>query len=106
TGRRARWPWRHTRTSEVVGAPTASRVAAAERRRRTGPSSEAGRVGRHGRWTGHPGGHMTDTDERTDVVDDHEHPVDEHPRGFRHSRGWIFGTMLLSALLSLTASFV
>lgn len=49
---------------------------------------------------------MTDTDERTDVVDDHEHPVDEHPRGFRHSRGWIFGTMLLSALLSLTASFV
>lgn len=49
---------------------------------------------------------MTDTDERTNVVDDHEHPVDEHPRGFRHSRGWIFGTMLLSALFSLTAAFV
>ena len=49
---------------------------------------------------------MTDTEERTDVVDDHEHPVDARPQGFRHSRGWIFGTMLLSALLSLTASFV
>lgn len=39
-----------------------------------------------------------------------EQPAEEQPRdrmpGFRHSNAWIFGTMLFSALCSLTAAFV
>lgn len=50
---------------------------------------------------------MIDTDERTQPVADDGESFDlARPRGLRHSRGWIFGTMLVSALLSLTASFV
>lgn len=40
---------------------------------------------------------MTDTDTRV---------IDDARRGFRHTRGWIFGTMLFSALCSLVASWV
>ena len=65
---------------------------------------------------------MTDTDPRAGsaveddaTLDDLTHddlthedatPDDARPRGLRHSRGWIFGTMLFSALCSLTAAWV
>lgn len=51
-------------------------------------------------------------DERTSrpapsgTEDDHAYDPLARPTGWRHSRGWIFGEMLLFALFSLTAAFV
>jgi uncharacterized membrane protein len=42
----------------------------------------------------------------TDVLDPTPPTAVGRARELRHSRGWIFGTMLFSALLSLTASLV
>lgn len=42
----------------------------------------------------------------TDVLDPSPQTAGARLREMRHSRGWIFGTMLVSALLSLTASLV
>ncbi|GEA89538.1 vitamin K epoxide reductase family protein [Cellulomonas cellasea] len=42
----------------------------------------------------------------TDVLDPTPPTTAGRVRELRHSRGWIFGTMLVSALLSLTASLV
>lgn len=42
----------------------------------------------------------------TDVLDPTPPSTVGRARELRHSRGWIFGTMLFSALLSLTASLV
>lgn len=42
----------------------------------------------------------------TDVLDPSPQTAAARLREMRHSRGWIFGTMLVSALLSLTASLV
>ncbi|MFS0698880.1 vitamin K epoxide reductase family protein [Cellulomonas sp. 179-A 4D5 NHS] len=42
----------------------------------------------------------------TDVLDPTPPSTVGRARELRHSRGWIFGTMLVSALLSLTASLV
>ncbi|WP_258723932.1 vitamin K epoxide reductase family protein [Cellulomonas sp. NS3] len=42
----------------------------------------------------------------TDVLDPSPQTAGARLREARHSRGWIFGTMLFSALLSLTASLV
>jgi len=41
----------------------------------------------------------------TDLMEPETRPT-SRLRALRHSRGWIFGTMLFSALISLTASFV
>lgn len=48
----------------------------------------------------HPGDHL---DADPDTRDDAPSPL---PSGRRHARAWIFGTMLVSALISLTAAFV
>lgn len=42
----------------------------------------------------------------SDLMDADAPPSTNRFRALRHSRGWIFGTMLFSALVSLTASFV
>ncbi|WP_234346575.1 vitamin K epoxide reductase family protein [Cellulomonas timonensis] len=46
-----------------------------------------------------------DLDDMSDLMEAEARPVNRL-RALRHSRGWIFGTMLFSALISLTASFV
>lgn len=46
-----------------------------------------------------------DLDAMSDLMEAEARPVNRL-RALRHSRGWIFGTMLFSALISLTASFV
>ena len=42
----------------------------------------------------------------SDVLHDDTTTDPSSIKGFRHSRQWVFGTMLVSALISLTASFV
>lgn len=42
----------------------------------------------------------------SDVLHDDRRTDPPGIEGFRHSRQWVFGTMLVSALISLTASFV
>jgi uncharacterized membrane protein len=42
----------------------------------------------------------------SDVLHDDLSTDPSRMKGFRHTRQWVFGTMLFSALLSLTASFV